>query len=127
MEKGNLGSYIKKEVPIWLVTILGAYIITGLLLLLLSFVVYQFGIGEKVVDICIIAVYALVNFFAGFFVGKKKKIKKFLAGLIAGVAYFLILVLVSLICNGGLQDFAGNFFTTLMICAGAGTLGGMLS
>ncbi len=127
MERNNAINSVKKEIPLWLITILGAYVITGLLLLLLAFLVYQFGLGEKTTDICIIVIYVVVNFCAGFFVGKKKKVKKFLAGLIAGVAYFLILVMISLICNHGLQDFAGNFFTTMAICAGAGTLGGMLS
>lgn len=127
MEKEKIINNVKKDAFLWLITILGAYIVTGVLLLLLAFLVYQFGFGEKVVDICIIAVYVLVNFFAGFFIGKKKKVKKFLAGFAVGMAYFLVLVVISLICNGGLQDFAGNFFTTMAICAGAGTLGGMLS
>lgn len=127
MEKANFFHAVKKEAPIWLITLLGAYIITGLMLLLLAFLVYQFQMGEKAVDIAILVVYVLVNFAAGFFMGKKKKVKKFLAGLGIGIAYFVVLVLVSLICNHGLQDFAGNFFTTLAICAGAGTIGGMLS
>lgn len=127
MEKGNILNTVKKEAPLWLITLLGAYIITGLMLLLLAFLVYQFQMGEKAVDIAILVVYVLVNFAAGFFMGKKKKVKKFLAGLGIGIAYFVILVLVSLICNHGLQDFSGNFFTTMAICAGAGTIGGMLS
>ena len=106
---------------------LAAYIITGIMLMLLAFLVYQFGLGEKVVDIAIIVVYILVNFITGFLIGKKKKVKKYIAGLVAGVMYFMILVIISLICNQGLQDFSGNFFTTLAICAGAGTIGGMLS
>lgn len=127
MEKTNLMNTIKREAPLWLITLLGAYIVTGILLLLLAFLVYQFQFGETAVEVGIIVVYIFVNFLAGFFIGKKKKVKKFLAGLAIGVAYFLVLVIISLICNQGLQDFAGNFFTTLAICAGAGTIGGMLS
>ncbi|MBQ7766214.1 MAG: TIGR04086 family membrane protein [Lachnospiraceae bacterium] len=118
---------MKHELPLWLFTLTGAYIITGLLLFLLAFLVYQFHLGEKVVDIAIIIVYILANFLAGIFIGKKKKVKRYLAGLGIGVGYFVLLVAVSLICNHGFQDFAGNFFTTLAICAGAGTIGGMLS
>ncbi len=127
MDKAKSINTIKKEVPLWLFTLLGAYIITGLMLFLLAFLVYQFHLSEKTVDIAIIAVYVIVNFLAGFFMGKRKKVKKYLRGLTVGVVYFAALVLVSLICNHGLQDFAGNFFTTLAICAGAGTIGGMLS
>lgn len=127
MEKTNFFHTIKKEAPMWLFTLLGSYIATALMLLLLAFLVYQFQFGEKATDIAILVVYILVNFMTGFFIGKKKKVKKFIAGLVIGVAYFMVLVIISLVCNHGLQDFAGNFFTTLAICAGAGTIGGMLS
>lgn len=127
MVKSDFLYSIKKEAPLWLFAMLAAYIITGLMLLLLAFLVYQFQFGEKGIDIAIIVVYILVNFLTGFFMGRKKKVKRYLAGMLAGIAYFTILVLVSLICNHGLQDFSGSFFTTLAICAGAGTLGGMLS
>lgn len=127
MEKKNTWNCVRNEAPLWLFTLLATYIVTALLLLLLAFLVYQFHLGEKVVDIAIIGVYVLVNFLAGFFMGKKKKVKKYLVGLGVGVLYFAVLVIVSLICNHGFQDFAGNFFTTLAICAGAGTIGGMVS
>lgn len=127
MEKNSLVYAVKKEGPLWLFVLFGTYLLTGLLLLLLAFLVYQFGLGEKAVDIAIIVIYAAVNFGGGFFMGKKKKVKKFLAGFIMGMLYFVVLVIVSLVCNHGLQDFSGNFFTTMMICAGGGMLGGMLS
>ena len=127
MRKKSTAEFFKHELPLWLFTLTGAYVITGLLLFLLAFLVYQFQFGETVVDIAIILVYILANFAAGIFIGKKKKVKRYLAGLGIGVGYFILLVAVSLICNHGLPDFAGNFFTTLAICAGAGTIGGMLS
>lgn len=127
MEKNAWFNKIKQEAPLWLITLLGAYIVTGLLLFLLAFLVYQFGFGAKTVDIAILIVYIIVNFWAGFFMGRQKKRKKYLAGLVIGIFYFTVLVLVSLICNHGLQDFAGNFFTTLAICAASGTIGGMVS
>jgi len=71
MEKKNAWNHIRNEAPLWLFTLLATYIITALMLLLLAFLVYQFHLGEKVVDIAIIGVYVLVNFLAGFFMGKK--------------------------------------------------------
>lgn len=126
-ENQNILHKFKNEAPLWLFTLLATYIVTAVLLILLAFLVYQFHMTEKSVDIAIIAVYVIANFLAGFFMGKQKKVKKYLAGLGIGIAYFVMLVIVSLICNQGLQDFAGNFFTTLAICAGSGTIGGMLS
>lgn len=40
---------------------------------------------------------------------------------------FCVLAALTLIVNHGLQDVGNHFFTTLMICSGAGMLGGMLS
>lgn len=127
MEKNNMLHTVKKEGPLWLFVVFGTYLLTGILLLLLAFLVYQFGLGEKAVGIAIIVIYAAVNFMGGFFMGKKKKVKKYLAGFTMGILYFTFLVVVSLLCNHGLQDFSGNFFTTMVICAGSGMLGGMLS
>ena len=127
MEKKRVNHTYKNELPLWLFTLLGAYVVTASLLLLLAFLMYQFHLGEQATDIAILVIYVLANFMAGFFMGKKKKVKKYLAGLLIGIAYFTMLVVVSLICNHGFPDFAGNFFTTLAICAGAGTIGGMLS
>lgn len=126
MEKETLFNNVKKELPLWIITLIGSYVITVLLLLFMAFLVFQFHWGETIVDIGIVVIYVLANFLAGLFIGKKKKRKKFLMGFYMGLIYFVVLVLISLICNHGLQDFAGNFFTTMAICVGAGTLGGML-
>ena len=43
-----------------------AYALTGVLLALLSFLLYKFGLGEKTVAIAIIVIYvALISFLAG--------------------------------------------------------------
>jgi putative membrane protein (TIGR04086 family) len=53
--------------------------------------------------------------------------RRFLWGLLTGSLYFCVLAALTLIVNHGLQDVGNHFFTTLMICSGAGMLGGMLS
>ena len=64
---------------------LAAYILTAGLLLLLAFLLYRFGLSEKVVSVCIIAVYIIVTFLAGLIAGKRAGKKKFLWGLAMGV------------------------------------------
>lgn len=107
--------------------LLAAYVLTAGLLLLLAFILYRFGISEKVVSICIIAIYIIVTFLAGLIAGKRAGKKRFLWGLAMGVAYFAILVIVSMVVNKGPQDVAGNMMTVFFLCAGSGMLGGMLS
>ena len=106
---------------------LAAYVLTAGLLLLLAFMLYRFGLSEKVVSLCIIGIYIVVTFAAGLLAGKRATKRKFLWGLAVGVAYYAILVIVSLIVNRGLQDVAGNMITVFILCAGSGMLGGMIS
>ena len=104
-----------------------AYILTAGLLLLLAFMLYRFGLSEKVVSICIIAIYIVVTFLAGMLAGKKAGKRRFLWGLAMGITYYMILVIVSMIVNKGAQAVAGNMVTVFFLCAGSGMMGGMLS
>ncbi len=104
-----------------------SYLLTTLLLLLVSLFLYRFQLSEKTVSLCITGIYVLVTFLSGFLSGKKEGTRKFLWGLLMGILYFLILTLVSFIINQGLSGITGNFFTILILCGGSGMLGGMLS
>lgn len=107
--------------------LLAAYVLTAGLLLLLALMLYRFGLQEKVVNICIIAIYVVVTFLAGWLAGKKAGSRKFVWGLLMGSAYFIVLLLVSLIVNQSVEDVATNFVTVFLLCAGSGMLGGMIS
>ncbi len=123
---GKKELYMEKAVFI-IKCMLGAYILTAGLLLLLAFILYRFGLSEKVVSVCIIAIYIVVTFLAGLLAGKREGKRKFLWGLLMGVLYFGILTAVSLVVNKGLEDMAGNMLTVFFLCAGSGMLGGMVS
>ncbi len=118
-----------KEVPVFylLKTLLFSYILTGILLALLAFLLYRMRLGEKAVSVAIIVIYVAATFFGGFVAGKKMESRKFLWGLMMGAAYFLILALVSLAAGGGGIELGNSFLTTFVLCAGGGMLGGMLS
>lgn len=108
-------------------SLLFSYILTGVILAVLSFLLYKLELGEKVVAIAIIGTYVAATFFAGFVAGKKMQSRKFLWGLLEGVAYFLILAVISAFAGEDGVSFGKSFFTTFALCAGGGTLGGMLS
>ena len=78
-----------------------SYLMTTGFLLLLALMLYRFGLSEKIVSICIIAIYIIVTFLAGFLAGKREGSRKFLWGLLMGSLYFLILIIVSLVINLG--------------------------
>lgn len=107
--------------------LLFSYLLTTGLLLLLALMLYRFQLSEKTVSICIIGIYIIVTFLAGFIAGKREGSRKFLWGLFMGAMYFIILLLISLGVNHGISNSSTNFLTVLMLCGGSGMLGGMVS
>lgn len=104
-----------------------SYLLTTGLLLLLALMLYKFELSEKIVSICIIGIYILVTFLAGFLAGKREGSRKFLWGLLMGSLYFVILAVVSIVTNQGIGEISRNFVTVLILCCGSGMLGGMIS
>ena len=104
-----------------------SYLITIGGLLLLALLLYKIPLSESAVNIGIIVVYILSTFLTAFVCGKKMQKKKFLWGFVLGSAYFLVLLAISLITNQSNVILGTNVLTSFMICAGAGTLGGMLA
>lgn len=108
-------------------SLLVSYIVTGILLLVLTLLLYKFDLDEQKVSFAIIAVYVLSTLVGGFVLGKFAKVRKFVWGLSLGVAYFALLLLISIGVYRSLQGGGSNILTTFVLCAGGGMLGGMLS
>ena len=118
----------KMEKIMWVLkTLLASYIVTGLLLLTLTFLVYKFALDEQQVVAGIVLIYVVSTFAGGFIIGKLTMAKKFIWGMLVGAIYCTLLFLIS---YGVYRDFNTNglnVLTTIAICVGGGTLGGMLS
>ncbi|MGN0168314.1 MAG: TIGR04086 family membrane protein [Acetatifactor sp.] len=108
-------------------SLLFSYILTGILLALLACLLYKAGLDEKAVSAAIIVIYVGATFFAGFMAGKKLQNRRFLWGLMEGCAYFVILVILSLLAGGDGGGMGHSFLTTFVLCGAGGMLGGMLS
>ncbi len=118
--------YINKIMWV-LKSLLASYIVTGLLLLGLTYLVYQFELGEQMVVVGIIVIYVISTFIGGFIIGKLTKLRKFIWGMIIGAIYFILLFAIS---YGVYREFSTNginILTTIILCIGGGMLGGMLS
>lgn len=104
-----------------------SYLLTGVILAILSYFVFQYEMKEGLVNIIIVATYVIANFMGGFICGKRMKEKKFLWGLGLGILYAAILLIVSVaLGNSGVLADKSNL-TMLMLCTGGGMLGGMLA
>ncbi len=104
-----------------------SYAVTGVLLAVLAFLVFQFGLTESVTDVSIIAIYVVVTFLGAFIVGKRVKERKFFWGFLLGLLYILIISIVSIALGQVFQVASTANLTTAALCIGGGLLGGMLS
>lgn len=107
--------------------LLFSYIITAFILLILSFLMLKMDLSGAVISGGINFTYVVSAFAGGFFVGKKTEHKKFLWGLIMGVVYFVVLMLISLLMNQGANIQLGKLLSVLVISGVSGMLGGMIS
>lgn len=120
---------VRREMrAIWVLKALTAsYVVTGLLLLLLTLLVYKLGLDEEKVTAGITAIYALSTFVGGIVIGKLSKMRKFLWGLTVGLLYFGLLLLISFGIYRTLQGSGTNILTSFLLCAAGGMAGGMIS
>ncbi len=102
------------------------YVITGLLLLVLTLLLAKVQLGESAVSIGIVVIYVVSGFVGGLLAGKRMKSRKFFWGMVMGACYFLALAIGSVIFHKGLDMDAGRFATTLILCIASGMVGGMV-
>lgn len=118
---------IQKEAVWILKSLLGAYVVTGILLLLLALFVYKLNLEEKQVTIAVMAIYLVSTFVGGFMIGKWNQVRKFWWGMLVGAGYFILLLLVSFGIYHSLKNGGVNVVTAMFLCLGGGLLGGMLA
>lgn len=123
MRKKDVG----RKVMWVLKSLLASYIVTGILLLVLTFLVYKFELNEQTVVGAIVAIYVISTFMGGFIIGKLTEVRKFLWGMAIGAIYVLLLFLISYGVYREFNTNGLNVITTIALCVGGGTLGGMFS
>lgn len=107
--------------------LLVAYLVTGVLLLILAFLLYRLEWNESQVNLGILVTYILSCFTGSFWLGKKIKQRCFLWGMALGGAYALLLTIVTWLTQHSVQGDLKAFVITYGLCILAGALGGMLS
>ena len=107
--------------------LLASYIVTGILLLLLTMALYKMELNEKMVSAAIVAIYVMATLIGGILIGKMAKVKRFIWGVGLGIAYFALLLLITLGVYHTLNGDGANLVTTFILCAGGGMVGGMIS
>lgn len=107
-------------------TLLFMYVLTGLLLFVMAFLLYKFKLQENFVMIGIVAVYVVSGFFGGCMIKRRIKQPCAFIGLFLGSVYFLVLFLGSAILNHGFPEDMMRMLATWAMCGCASMLGAML-
>lgn len=108
-------------------SLLCSYGMTIVLLLLLTLLLYKAGLDEENINAGIAVTYLISTLTGGFILGRITKKKRLLWGIILGILYFLLLLLISFGLYHTIQAPAGGLLATLAICAVGGAAGGVLS
>lgn len=111
----------------WIKSLLTSYIVTGILLLVLTFFMYKFELNEKIVSAAIVGIYVVSTLIGGMIIGKLTKSKRYLWGMVLGIIYFVLLLLITLGVYRTLNGDSVSIVTSLILCAGGGMTGGMIS
>lgn len=127
MKKGGRGQEAGIPYLNLLIYLLCAYLVSAAILLVLALLLYKLNLSKEIISAGVTFTYVAAGFLAGFLAGKKMKQKKYIWGLFMGIAYYVILLLISLAVNHSVTGGAQEIFSTLVLCAGGGMLGGMLS
>lgn len=112
---------IMKEVGI---AVALSVLVTFLFLIVTAVLMLNAGLGEETVSKLMIAGYVLAPAAGGFFLGKKRKVNRFLWGLCVGGVYFVVYALLALCMKE--VPLGDIMWVAVPVCLG-GMAGGMLS
>ena len=104
-----------------------SYLVTGILLLGIAFLMYKLGLDENKVNVAITLTYIISSAIGGIVIGKSMKEKKYIWGLLLGAMYVGVILIASLLMSHGENVIAAKGLSTIILCLCGGTLGGMIS
>lgn len=104
-----------------------SYMITGVILVAVAFLLYKMEWSEQSLHLGIIATYIISTVIGGFYVGKKVKTRRLIFGFLFGLLYIGVIILISFLLYPDHSLFSGNFASVICMCISGGVLGGILS
>ena len=108
-------------------TLIISYVLSALLLLIMTFLLYKFRLSEMQITVGIYATYITACLTGGFLAGKSMKSKRFFWGLLTGILYFTVLFLMPSLQDQAVTAEFSQILMILGICALSGMFGGMIS
>jgi putative membrane protein (TIGR04086 family) len=106
--------------------LLTAYILSALVILVLALILFKWDAAESVIRGGIIFTYVISSFACGMVVSKQQSGRRYLWGILAGGMYYVVLVVVSMICSRAVFTGITGIVPVLFFCLAGGMLGGMM-
>ena len=103
------------------------FIVSFMLLLIFAMIMYVGDVSNNVVGVMVVVTYFVSTLIGGLYLGSKADKKKYMWGIILGGLYFVLLMIVSLICNKGHMDLDISLIIALSVSLIGGMVGGMIS
>lgn len=116
----------KSKVVTMAKSVVAAYILTALVLLILSFIMYKCKMSVAGANGGILFTYVLSCLVGGFLFSGSLEEKRYLGGGLLGVVYFVVVYCVSAIWNQSIAGQMPGMLTAFLICVFSGMLGGMI-
>lgn len=118
---------VKSSRPLQMMkALLFSYVMTGILLLGLAFLLYKLGWGEDQINLGILVIYILSCLVGGAYIGKKAKVRRFMWGMGLGAGYAVLLTAITFLTEHRPVDLKETLLM-FFLCVIGGALGGMLS
>ena len=117
---------VKSKALKLLKSVVVAYILTAIVLLALSFIMYKTKMSLNGANGGILLTYVISCLTGGLLFSGSMMEKRYLAGGLLGVAYFLVTYCVSAVWNQSLMAQMPGMLTAFLICVFSGMLGGMI-
>lgn len=115
------------KVFVILKALLVSYIISAILLLILALIVFKVDPPSGVVSAGIIITYIVSSVVGGFITGKSAVQRRFIWGMLMGVSYFFVILIVSSVLSMSVLGNIGSSVSILLMCSLGGMIGGMIS
>lgn len=107
-------------------SIVVAYVLTAVMLFILSFIMYKCKVSMTGANSGILATYVLSCLIGGFIFSGCLAQKKYLGGALLGAVYFVVAYVVSAVWNQSIAAQMPGMLTAFLICVFSGMLGGMI-
>lgn len=109
----------------WGKSLLVAFILSGIFLVILAAGMYFLDWQEKMVRGSVLVIYVLACFVGGMLLSKGATKRRYFFGMLFGLAYYLVIFVGGMIAGGGALR-AGQIVTPMVMCALSGMIGGMI-